>query len=160
MRIYSRIMHSIASSEKISRRTGISAQGGGQYQTYWFYERARARYANERAALSSAETRVFDRKYPKTQCIDKTDLAKFLNAWERVPHVVSSGAQKSFGTSPNRSLRGGTRIRTSRTKSFISVPSASLSSTRRLRDLYRSRTGTTRTGHLWWHIPLPFLVTS
>ena len=36
--------------EKISRRAGISAEGGGQYQTYWFYERARAQYANQRAA--------------------------------------------------------------------------------------------------------------
>jgi hypothetical protein len=82
--------------EKISRRTGISAQRGGQYQTYWFYERARAQYANERAALSTAETKLFDQKYPKAQCIDKTELAKFLNAWDRVPHLVSSGAQKSF----------------------------------------------------------------
>lgn len=82
--------------EKISRRTGISAEGGGQYQTYWFYERARAQYANQRAALTAAEAKVFDRKYPKAQCIDKTDLAKYLNAWEGLPHVVSAGAQKSF----------------------------------------------------------------
>jgi hypothetical protein len=82
--------------EKISRRTGVSAQGGGQYQTYWFYERARAQYANERAALSAAEAKLFDRKYPKAQCIDKTDLAKYVNAWECLPHVVSAGAQKSF----------------------------------------------------------------
>jgi hypothetical protein len=82
--------------EKISRRTGISAEGGGQYQTYWFYERARAQYANQRAALSAAEAKMFDRKYPKSQCIDKTDVAKYLNAWEGLPHVVSSGAQKSF----------------------------------------------------------------
>jgi hypothetical protein len=82
--------------ERISRRTGVPARDGGQYQTYWFYERARAQYANERAALTGTAARLFDQKFPKKWCIDKTDLAKFMNAWERSPHIVSAGAQKSF----------------------------------------------------------------
>jgi hypothetical protein len=82
--------------ERLSRRTGVPARDGGQYQTYWFYERARAQYANERAALSGQEAKVFDQKFPKDRCVDKTDLAKYMNAWDRVPHTVSAGAQKSF----------------------------------------------------------------
>jgi len=82
--------------ERISRRTGVAARDGGQYQTYWFYERARAQYANERAALAGSAAKVFDQKFPKDRCFDKTDLAKFLNSWDRSPHTVSAGAQKSF----------------------------------------------------------------
>lgn len=84
--------------ERISRRAGTSARDGGQYQTYWFYERVRAQYANERAALRGSALRTFDQKYPKERCFDKTDLAKFMNAWDLLPHIVSAGAQKSFKT--------------------------------------------------------------
>lgn len=82
--------------EKISRRCGVAAADGGQYQTYWFYERARAQYENERTGLSAAQKRAFALKYPKAQLVTKTDLAKFVNAWDQLPHVVSAGAQKSF----------------------------------------------------------------
>jgi hypothetical protein len=82
--------------EKISRRTGVAATGGGQYQTYWFYERARAQYQNQRAALAGKERTRFDERFPKAHLVSKTDFAKYLNTWEQLPHVVSSGAQKSF----------------------------------------------------------------
>ncbi len=82
--------------EKISRRAGVPARDGGQYQTYWFYERARAQYANERAGLTAANTKIFDRKYPKAHVVQKTDLAAFVNVWEMLPHVVCLGSQKSF----------------------------------------------------------------
>jgi len=82
--------------EKISRRTGIAPIGGGQYQAYWFYERARAQYDNERAILSKADTAKFDKKFPRTQLVSKTDLAKYWACWEQLPYVVSLGAQKNF----------------------------------------------------------------
>jgi len=82
--------------EKISRRTGVAATGGGQYQTYWFYERARAQYENQRATLTPRDRRKFEEKFPKAHLVSKTDFAKYINTWEQVPHVVSAGAQKSF----------------------------------------------------------------
>ena len=33
---------------------------------------------------------------PNARKITKTDLAKYLNAWDEEPHVVSLGAQKNF----------------------------------------------------------------
>jgi len=82
--------------DKLARRVGASKSGGGTRQTYWFYERARKHYANERKALSAAELRKFDQKFPKEQLIDKTDFAKYWSCWEQLPHFVSQGAQKNF----------------------------------------------------------------
>jgi hypothetical protein len=33
---------------------------------------------------------------PSSRKINKTDLAKFLNAWDQKPHLVSLGSQKNF----------------------------------------------------------------
>jgi len=82
--------------EKISKRAGIAPKGGGNVQSYWFYERARAQYENERAPLKGKLKADFDRKYPKTQLITKTDFAKYANCVDEAPHIVSEGAQKSF----------------------------------------------------------------
>lgn len=82
--------------EKISKRAGVSPVGGGRFQTYWFYERARAQFDNERRALSKAEQQKFDLRYPKSQLISKTDLAKYWSCWEQLPQFVSRGAQKNF----------------------------------------------------------------
>lgn len=82
--------------EKLSRRSGAASPGGGTSQTYWFYERARAQYDNERRALGKAEQGKFDRRFPKSQLISKTDFAKYWSCWEQLPQFVSRGAQKNF----------------------------------------------------------------
>ncbi|MFO0448053.1 MAG: AIPR family protein [Pseudomonadota bacterium] len=66
-------------------------------ESKWFYERARGQYADARSGKSVAELRRFDLEYPKTQLFTKTDLAKFANVWDELPHLVSKGAQKNFG---------------------------------------------------------------
>lgn len=64
----------------------------------WFYERARGSYgAMELASSSRAEqSRRFARETPKDRRFSKTDLAKYLNAWNGSPHLVSFGNQKNF----------------------------------------------------------------
>jgi hypothetical protein len=64
----------------------------------WFYERARGSYgAMELASSSRAErSRRFARETPKDRRFSKTDLAKYLNAWNGLPHLVSFGNQKNF----------------------------------------------------------------
>jgi hypothetical protein len=64
----------------------------------WFYERARGSYgAMELASSSRAErSRRFARETPKDRRFSKTDLAKYLNAWNGSPHLVSYGSQKNF----------------------------------------------------------------
>jgi hypothetical protein len=82
--------------EQISRRLWAPASGGAQYETHWFYERARGQYLNEQSHLTPAERKKFVLLNPRQQVITKTDLAKFENIWKQLPHIVSLGAQKNF----------------------------------------------------------------
>jgi hypothetical protein len=80
--------------EELSRTTWAPAAGGSQTETKWFYERARAQYAD---GLERANNRSkFEREFPKRQLFGKTDVAKYEMAWGQFPHIVSRGAQKCF----------------------------------------------------------------
>lgn len=83
--------------EEFSRTTWAPAMGGTQRQTKWFYERARGQYQDARTSqLTPARRRMFSAENPPTQRFNKTDLAKFENTWDQLPHIVSRGAQKNF----------------------------------------------------------------
>ena len=83
--------------EELSRTIWAPAAEGNQRETRWFYERARGQYQVARAAESTpARRRAFSALHPNGQRFTKTDLAKFENTWEQLPHVVSRGAQKNF----------------------------------------------------------------
>ena len=88
--------------EEFSRRIHAPSPDGTFRQSKWFYERARGQYADARANLTAAQRRKFDLENPRGQLFSKTDLAKFLNAWEGRPHEVSLGAQKNFATFAHR----------------------------------------------------------
>jgi hypothetical protein len=64
----------------------------------WFYERAAGSYKVmlDREGDTPAKLRRMKEAIPNARKITKTDLAKYLNAWEAKPHVVSLGAQKNF----------------------------------------------------------------
>ncbi|MFV9066126.1 AIPR family protein [Serratia fonticola] len=82
--------------EEFSRRIWAPAVGGAQYQTHWFYERARGQYLNEQTKLSKGDKNRFQLQNPRKQLLTKTDIAKFENTWRCIPHVVSYGRQKNF----------------------------------------------------------------
>ena len=83
--------------EELSRTTWAPAVGGSQRQTKWFYERARGQYQDARGSETTpAKRRTFSAEHPTRQRFTKTDLAKFENTWDQLPHVVSRGAQKNF----------------------------------------------------------------
>ncbi|MCI8601869.1 MAG: AIPR family protein [Oscillospiraceae bacterium] len=82
--------------EQISRRLFAPAVNGAQYETKWFYERARGQYLQEQMRLTSAKKKQFELQNPKNQVIKKTDLAKVQNVWRGFPHIVSKGAQTNF----------------------------------------------------------------
>ena len=83
--------------EELSRTTWAPAVGGIQRQTRWFYERARGQYQDARASETTpARRRAFSTENPAGQRFTKTDLAKFENTWDQLPHIVSKGAQKNF----------------------------------------------------------------
>jgi hypothetical protein len=64
----------------------------------WFYERARGQYRTAMSIEGTTQARMrdFRDRIPSAQKFTKTDLAKILNSWSRLPHIVSSGAQKNF----------------------------------------------------------------
>lgn len=64
----------------------------------WFYERARGQYRTAMNLEGSTPVRLreFKRRTPSNQKFAKTDVARFMNSWECLPHLVSGGAQKNF----------------------------------------------------------------
>ncbi len=79
--------------EQISRRIWAPAKGGNQYDTRWYYERARGQYLNEFARLTPTQRDRLKLEIPKDQLITKTDLARCELSWECRPYNVSAGAQ-------------------------------------------------------------------
>ena len=64
----------------------------------WFYERAAGSYKTmlAREGTTPARLKKLKQAVPPARKITKTDLAKFLNAWDQYPDDVSFGAQKNF----------------------------------------------------------------
>jgi len=82
--------------ERFSQRLYAKATAGAQYETKWFYERARGQFLQKQMRMTAAQKRQFLLQNPKSQLITKTDLAKVRNTWKGRPHVVSKGAQTNF----------------------------------------------------------------
>lgn len=83
--------------EHLSRTVWARGKQGANRDTKWFYERARGQYTDEKARRRTpAQLRMFEAEYPSSQWFTKTDLAKYENSWDELPHVVSKGAQKNF----------------------------------------------------------------
>lgn len=64
----------------------------------WFYERAAGSYnvMLAREGTTPARLRQLKETVPSSRRFTKTDLAKYLNAWDGRPEIVSLGAQKNF----------------------------------------------------------------
>ena len=79
--------------EKLSRSV-YCPDGVGQ----WFYERAAGSYNTllTREGTTPAKLKALKEAIPTARRITKTDLAKYITAWDRKPDVVSLGSQKNF----------------------------------------------------------------
>lgn len=64
----------------------------------WFYERAAGSYnvMLAREGTTPVRRRLLREAIPPARKFSKTDLAKFLHAWDQRPHIVSLGSQKNF----------------------------------------------------------------
>ena len=83
--------------ENLSRTIWAPAAHGMQRQTRWYYERARGQYLDDKGReRTSAQKSNFASTHPQSQKFTKTDLAKFENTWNQLPHIVSRGAEKNF----------------------------------------------------------------
>lgn len=102
-----------ANSQNAVRQSDLSANSGFHIEleklastTYcpdgvgrWFYERAAGSYTTTLAREGTTPARLKQLKsvvIPPSRRVTKTDLAKYLNAWDGKPHIVSLGAQKNF----------------------------------------------------------------
>ncbi len=82
--------------EEYSRKILAPSVDGNQYQTVWFYERARGQYIQEQMKLTPSEKKKFQLKNPKNQLLKKVDVAKYINTYQCMPHIVSRGAQANM----------------------------------------------------------------
>lgn len=64
----------------------------------WFYERAAGSYNTllTREGATPAKLKALKDAIPAARRITKTELAKYINTWDRKPDIVSLGSQKNF----------------------------------------------------------------
>ncbi len=82
--------------ERLSKEVKVPLRAGELVQTCWFYERARGQYKNLFAYKSRADRKALEIRYPKSQLVTKTELAKYELSFDGRPYHVSEGAQKCF----------------------------------------------------------------
>jgi len=82
--------------EKLSRRLYVPyKQGRGSYK--WFFERAKGQYMVERNRRPKGKPQKdFEEEYIRKSKFTKTDMAKYINSYNQLPHIVSKGAEYSF----------------------------------------------------------------
>jgi hypothetical protein len=82
--------------ERLSKEVVVPQKAGALHASKWFYERARGQYKSMFSYKSQAQKNKLETEFPKSQLIEKTDLAKFELSFDGRPHHVSEGAQKCF----------------------------------------------------------------
>jgi len=82
--------------ERLSKEVVVPQKVGSLFACKWFYERARGQYKSMFAYKTQAQRRKLETEFPRSQLIEKTDLAKFELSFEGRPHHVAEGAQKCF----------------------------------------------------------------
>jgi hypothetical protein len=82
--------------ERLAKSIPVPRKAGEIYSSKWFYERVRGSYKSLFSYKYGADKKKLELEYPKSQLIEKTDLAKFEFSFDCRPHYVSLGAQKCF----------------------------------------------------------------
>jgi hypothetical protein len=83
--------------EKLSRTVWAPAASGLDRGTHWYYERARGSYADDKLRQGTKpRIRDWEKQNPPGQKFTKTDLAKYEQIWNGLPHVACRGAEKNF----------------------------------------------------------------
>jgi hypothetical protein len=83
--------------EELSRTTYAISNEDRNKQSIWFFERVSGQY---KEAINKEPTKgkqdAFKLKYPKSQLLVKSDVAKNINLWKLLPYHVSKGSQKNY----------------------------------------------------------------
>lgn len=83
--------------EELSRTTYAIDPEDRNKQSIWFFERVKGQYKeslNKEPTLG--KQKAFKLKYPTSQKILKSEVAKYMNIYNRIPYHVSKGAQKNY----------------------------------------------------------------
>ena len=85
------------SIESYSRDIWVPNEVSAEISHKWFYERMRGQYVFEFGKASTpVEINRFKLEFPNKCKFNKAEVAKWLNAWNQLPHVVSLGQEKNF----------------------------------------------------------------
>ncbi len=81
--------------QDFSKKIPAPAVNGNQYQQYWYYERARGQYNQEKMKFKpkSSQMKQYEMRYPENQVIKMVDLAKYMEIYAGAPDIVSKGKQ-------------------------------------------------------------------
>ena len=83
--------------EELSRTTYAIDPEDSNKQTVWFFERVKGQYKESlNKEPTKGKQRAFKLKYPTSQKILKSEVAKYMNIYKRIPYHVSKGAQKNY----------------------------------------------------------------
>ena len=83
--------------QQLSGQIRVTDSSEGKANTFWFYERVRGQYNNQpKIGATRSEKNRFKKAHPPSQKFNKTDLAKYYNTFEALPHFVSQGAAKNL----------------------------------------------------------------
>jgi hypothetical protein len=83
--------------ESLSRTVWAPSALGTGKGTHWYYERARGSHLDDKMrAGTPAKQKVWETENPVLQKFTKTDVAKYEQTWNQLPHAVSKGAEKNF----------------------------------------------------------------
>ena len=79
--------------EDFSRRIYAPLASGSLVQQLWFFERARGQYEQPLMQMTKAQANNYKLTRPKSMKFTLTDLAKYMNAANMLPHYVSWGGE-------------------------------------------------------------------
>jgi len=83
--------------EELSRTTYAIDPEDRNKQTIWFFERVKGQYKESlNKEPTAGKQKAFKLKYPTSQKILKSEVAKYMNIYKRIPYHVSKGAQKNY----------------------------------------------------------------
>ncbi|MCL2246481.1 MAG: AIPR family protein, partial [Lentimicrobiaceae bacterium] len=82
--------------ENLSRKKYVVNPENKNQSFLWFFERAHGQYRETLNKQTPAQQKKFKEQNPSNLKFVKSDIAKYINAWELEPHYVSQGSQKNF----------------------------------------------------------------
>ncbi|KAB2907347.1 MAG: AIPR family protein [Ignavibacteriales bacterium] len=82
--------------ENLSRKKYVVNPENKNQSRLWFFERANGQYRETLNKQTPAQQKRFKEQNPSNLKFVKSDVAKYINAWELEPHFVAQGSQKNF----------------------------------------------------------------